>query len=637
MLLAIRDRARGWFAFVIIGLIAIPFAFFGVYNYFTGSGGTDAAARVNDSEISSSEVSTRYRQQRQQLEQWLGDQFDIEHFDHDSLRRDALEQLINERLLGQYVNERGFRVTDAELARLIRSQTIFHENGRFSADRYRELLRNNMITPDGYEANVRHGYMQDQLRNAIFGSALVTDADIDRLVGLERQRRSFEFVSLPISRFLDPSAIADDAVAAFYEENPALFERPEQVRLEYLAVSEAQLRSEIDIDEATVRERYRMQQDRFTQSGERDVRHILIQVPEDASQSEVAAARERAEALREQLLEGASFAELAQEYSEDPGSADAGGELGTIERGMMVDAFDQAAFALAEGELSEPIRTPFGIHLIEATRVEPDVVRPFEEVAAQIEREIADERVGTRIYELVERLGNLTYETPDSLEPAAEELGLTIQRTDWFARDGADEGIARSPRIVDAAFSDEVMEEGYNSEPLTVDGMHVVIRLDDRRPATVLPLEEVEDRVREHLAMQRAREQAREQAEALEAQLEADHSLLALAQAEGLEADSVELAERNSTDAPRAVVERVFQMSRPADGEAHSAIMPLGNGDLVLVHLTAVQEGDPEEVSDEERAQYREFLRRAYGQAALEDLIAQLRQEGDVEVFEDRL
>ncbi|RFA30482.1 hypothetical protein CAI21_05365 [Alkalilimnicola ehrlichii] len=638
MLLAIRDRAKGWFAWVIIVLIAIPFAFFGVYNYLSGPS-PNIAAQVNGEDILVSEVTNRYRQQRQQLEAQFGDQLDPAIFDDDEMRRNALEQLINERLLAEYVDKRGLRISDERLRALVRSQEVFHEDGRFSSARYEQLLRNAGMRPEVYEARVRNAEVIEQLQLGVFGTALVTNSDIERLIRIDRQSRDFAYLAIDRQAFYDPASVTEEAMQAFYNDNQALFQRPEQVRLAYVELQEARLRQGVEVSEGDIRERYNEVRDsRFTREGDRAVRHILISVPEGASQAEVEAAREQLNQMRADIAEGMSFEDLAREYSDDPGSANRGGDLGVIRRGQMVDEFEEAAYMLNEGEVSPPVRTPFGVHLIQVYNVEPDRVRPFEEVRDRLEQELVAERVGHRIHELVEQLNNLTYEHAESLEPASEAMGLDIQHTDWFSRDGADSGLASNSAVVQQAFSDEVLQHGYNSEAIDLGGRHVVVRVEEHRPATTLPLEEVAEEVRSRLAREQAEDRARELAAELRERLEAGDSLESLAELDGVTAHEADTVVRGSgTNHPGAVVRQAFMMSRPSEDAPSVADVQVGNGRYAVIQLHNVTDGDIEALDEGEREQYRMLLQQAYGQAALAGLLADLREEANVRVYEDRI
>jgi peptidyl-prolyl cis-trans isomerase D len=639
MLLAIRDRAKGWLAWVIIVLIAIPFAFFGVYSYLTGGGTPNVAARVNDVEISVTQVNNAYRQQRQQLEQMFGDRLDPRMFDDRQLRLNAVEELIRETLLTEYVRSRGFRISDSQLAAIIRGQEAFHVDGRFSADRYRQLLSANMMSPEMYEARVRRGQALEQLQGAVFGSAMVTDADVDRLIRIERQQREFAYLTVSLKAFNRPEAVSEEKVVAFYEANPALFQRPEEVRLEYVVLDEAALRQQVDVSEEDVQQRYReLRASRFSQPGEREVRHILLELPDGASREQVQEVRQRLSEMREQIRAGElEFEGVAREHSDDPGSAAQGGDLGVIERGMMVETFEEAAFTLNEGEISQPVRTPFGLHLIQATRVDPPKVQPFETVRDQLREEMVAERVGNRMYEMVEKLGNLSYETPDSLEPAAEALGLEIRRTDWFSRNGAEDGVAADPRVVEAAFSQEVLGQNYNSEPLNLGKQHAVVRVAEHRPAARLPLDEVADQVRARVAREQAAQRAQELAAELRAKAAEGADLAGLAEQQAVSLTEVEASTRDAAEHPRAVVERAFALARPREGAVSVGEARLQNGDIAVIRLQQVADGDPAAMDAEERQQYRLALQQTYGDAAIQNLIASLRADAKVVVYENRL
>jgi len=360
MLQSIRDRATGPIAWGIVGLITIPFAFWGIDSYLQGPGNPEVA-EVGDAEISQTQLQRAYDQHYQRLQQLMGDNFDPDSINNAQLRRGVLDNLIREEVLTQYVRDSGYRVSDVSLANTLREQTAFQEGGSFSAERYREVLSRNGYTPAAYEARLRNALAMDQLQQGLTSSAFVTETDVNAAARLEQQQRRIQYLEFNLEQYSRQADISDEDIQAYYEAQPARFSTPERVRLEYLEIDKSTLKPADRPDEAVLQAMYEAEkQSRFTTAEQRKARHILIQTQDN----EAEAAKAKIEKIAAQLKQGASFEALAKELSEDTGSRDDGGDLGWIGRGVMVPEFEQALFALPENKVSEPVKSPFGWHLI---------------------------------------------------------------------------------------------------------------------------------------------------------------------------------------------------------------------------------------------------------------------------------
>src|SRR5690606_6105737 len=362
--------------------------------------------------------------------------------------------------------------------------------------------------------------------------------------------------------------------------NQDLFLRPEQLRLAYLELAPEVLAAEVAIDDDEVRRRYEEIKDvRYRSGGQRQVRHILLTVPAGADAQEDERIRQRLEEMRQQILAGeATFEELAQAHSEDPGAARTGGNLGLVGPGDMVPEFEQAAFALQQGELSEPVRTEFGWHLIEVTAIEPEQVLPFAEVEAELRQELIDQQVARLVMERANRLADLAYEHPDELETAAEALGLEIRQTDWFGREGAEDGFAANPEVVRAAFSEDVLVLQRNSQLLELGPNHyAVVRLLEHQSAEPRPFEEVQAGARQQLERQRMAEQAQALGTELLAKARAGEPLEALAEDGKVQLAQPGFVGRDAEEVPVAVLRTAFQLPKPDEGETSVGSTLLGD------------------------------------------------------------
>lgn len=623
MLQTIRDRAQGWIAWVIVILISIPFALWGIQSYL-GVGGEVIVAKVNGVEIKEQDLQRRLQQARIQLRERLGAAYDAAQIDDRRLRQDVLDEMIRETLLVDVSDRLGFRVSDRELQAQILSEPAFQRGGQFDKTVYEQVLSYQGLSPAMFEAQARQRMIGTQLVRGIVGSELITKAEREALQRLSGQRRELSWLRIPAARFVDDTPIPEDEIQAFYRVNTARFQTPEQVRLEYVVLDVDALATGSVVSEEELRRLYESEQARFGQPERRNVRHILLPLPGDADDAKAKSVLEEIQALRDRVQAGEDFGELAKAVSKDPGSASQGGSLGEIEQGMMDPTFDQAAFALAAaGELSEPVRSRFGYHLIKVDAIIPAHIKPFEEVRESLRAELARQKAEALYYDLGERLASVVYEHPDSLTPAAEELGLAVQQSDWIGRSGG-EGLLGHPKVTAAAFSEEVLGERRNSDLIEPekDGLQaVVLRVIDHREASTRPLDEVREEIIATLRQERARKAAMASAEAAAEKLRGGADWAELG---GETPEELGLVGRNDAKMPVSIQTVAFTLPAPAEGRPSLGTAVLEDGDAAIVRVTRLEPGEttPGESGsgDQERSMLTQLLGRHASDAVLEDM-----------------
>ncbi len=581
MLQAIRDKVTGWIAYGIIFLISIPFALWGVNSYF-GGGELPPAAVVNGEEISAQDLDRAYANYRQRLFQLFGGSIPESFGDETRLRSQVREQIIEEVALRQYIESRGYRIGDGDLGGIIRGMDAFQSDGRFDPELYQAQLGSLGYSPLAFEAELRSNQTLEQFRDGIVATAFTLPGQRRLYASLASQKRKIR----TLSHSTDPASIeiSDDEIEQYFATNQARFKTPERVRIEYIEISLDDIKEAIRVDPEEVRGRYEDNLAAYASPEIREASHILLKAGDD----DAATVRARIDELRQRIVDGENFADLAREYSEDPGSADAGGDLGEIERGVMVKDFEDVLYALEVGELSEPVRTGFGWHLIRLDAIRGGEVQPLDAVRAVLEDEIRTERAEGQIYDLVENLANLAYEQPDSLAPAAEELGLALERSDWFSRfEGS--GIAADSRIRQAAFAPETLQQGLNSEAIELGDERVVfLRVGEHQPPQQQALAEVRAQIEQELRQVQARQRNLEAGTEALAQLQSGKTLEAIA------ADwSVPIVDRDFIDRDQAEIDpalraHAFQMPKPVTGPQFSGVTT-ANGDFAIIELSAVQ------------------------------------------------
>lgn len=581
MLQAIRDKVTGWIAYGIIFLISIPFALWGVNSYF-GGGELPPAAVVNGEEISPRDLDQAYANYRQQLLQLFGGSIPESFGNESQLLSRVREQIIEEVALRQYVEDSGYRIGDSALGSMIRDMEAFQTDGRFDSELYQAQIGSLGYSPLAFEAEMRHNRTLEQFRNGIVATAFTLPGQRRLYAGLANQSRKIR----TLLHATDPASIdvGDDEIEQYYLANLANFMTPEQVRIEYIELSLDDIKQAIRVDAAELRARYEDNLAAYASPEIREASHILLKVGDDDSD----AVRARIEDLRQRIVAGESFADIAREHSEDPGSAQAGGDLGEIERGFMVKDFEDVLFALEVGELSEPVRTGFGWHLIRLRAIRSGGVQPLDAVRDVLEDEIRTERAERQIYDLVESLANLAYEQPDSLVPASEQLELALETSDWFSRfDGS--GIAAESRVRQAAFAPDVLQQGLNSEAIELgDDRVVFLRVSERRAPQQQPLDAVRAQIEQRLRLVRVQEQNLKAGTEALARLKLGESLDAIASEWAAPIEDRGFIARDQADMDAALRAHAFGMPKPGSEPEFSGVT-LGNGDFAIIELSAVQ------------------------------------------------
>lgn len=647
MLQKLREKTTsGWLAFVIVGLLIIPFAFFGVNNYFSAQVATWVAKieipapwwqfGKDTREISQDEFRSRFEQYRQRMRQTLGDAYDPRQFDDITVKRQVLDALIEEQLLLIAAERDGVVVPDAVVAREIMNIPAFQVDGRFDQTQYRLLLQSQGMTISGFERQLREDLVRQLLPNQIARSAFVSDADLDAFIRLRDQRRDIDYLALPVPRDVD-EAVTDEQVQAWYADRMDRYRSPERVWLEYVEIDAADIAVPTTLDERTLRDRYEEQRARFVEPEQRLASHILIQVPANADAATEQRARDRAADLARQAREGADFAELAREHSDDIGSRNDGGDIGWIEQGLLDADFERALYALEIGGVSEPVRTSDGWHVILLRDVREGEVQEFAEVRDTLERELLESERERAFSELSGRLLDQTYRDPTSLASAAEALGLELKRTEPFSRDGGT-GIAANPAVIEAAFSRDVLEERNISGPIELGPNRiVVVRVAEHEPSEPLPLAEVRDRIEDEIRAERRAEAARKQAETLLARARAGEELAVLAAEVGAKVQQARDVDRVTGGLDRAIMDEAFRLPRPAEGQVSVGSVALGGDSHVLLAVSAVRDGDPTALDATFRSALKQQLARAQSAIEVQAYIDALRRQFPVAVAEERL
>lgn len=626
MLQSIRDRAQGVFAWIIVGMISIPFALWGINSYF-GGGGDDSVAEVDGIKISSREVQSAYQQQRERLKQMFGGKIPDNLFSEEVMKSQVLQQLIEKEILIKAGYESGLRIGDRQLGQMIREIDAFYADGKFDPETYERVLARQGMSPKLFEQRVRRDLISGQLSEAITATEFTLDNEVDGQLAMQLQQRDIGYMLVPVSQFEAGTEVTEEETQGYYETNSRRYMQPEQVKIDYLELNAADLASSIEVDETELRQRYEAQKMNFRTAEERKASHILIQ-----SGNDKAAAKAKAEALLSRLQAGEDFAELAKAESQDPGSAKQGGDLGFFGLGVMDKAFEGATFALEKGQMSGVVESAFGFHIIKLTDTRGGETKAYEQVAAELKSEVQNERAAEQFYDLAEQLANYTYEQPDTLSVAAEQLQLEVKSSDYFPRSGG-VGITAEAKVIEAAFSEDVLARGNNSETIELEDNHLlVVRINDHKPEALRPLDEVKGEIEGAIKREKATAKTLEVATELFDKVKAGGEVAALAATQGLSWEKQDGLKRDNSELDRSMVQAVFRMPHPAEGVNSQELVTLPNGDQAVVVLYAVNAGDAASAEATERSDAEQRLARANANAAEQGLIDGLRSRAEISV-----
>jgi peptidyl-prolyl cis-trans isomerase D len=500
---------------VILALITLPFAFFGVDYYFRGGGSATEVARVGGETISQVEFANAISDQQDRMRQSAGKDYDPTVFSNPEVRYSMLEQLIGQRVLDQQVRRGNLRVSDAQLAQFIGELAPFQEDGKFSRTKYEQLLISQNMTPLAFEQRVRQELTVAPLQEPIANGNITATSNIERYLALLDQQRQVAVATVSADAYLKDVKIDDAAVKAFYDANQGVFQVPDEVKIEYLVLTPDSLMGQITVGPAEVKKQYDDNVKQYTKVEERQASHILVAVKPDATEADKAAAKQKAEALAASARKTpAKFAELAKQNSQDPGSAGQGGDLGSFARdGSMVKPFEDAVFSGKQGDIVGPVQTDFGWHIIRITGVKPGKTQSLDEAKPQIEQDLKRQKATRKFVEAADQFQNLVYEQADSLQAAAKGLNLEVKTTPMLTRAQVQALAQNSPKLVQAVFSAESLQAKRNTEALEVaPNTLMAARVLDYKPATTRPFDDVKVEIRRQLERNAASELAQKTA-----------------------------------------------------------------------------------------------------------------------------
>ncbi|CEK09802.1 SurA N-terminal domain-containing protein [Legionella hackeliae] len=605
MLQKLNERIQGLVAWIVIILIAITFTLFGVDYYMQSHQASNAVVEVNGQPISAQAFEVNYRRARQQR-----DAAQMTAASEKALKKEVLEDMIVNEVSVQAAKDNGFDVSVEQANAAILSIPQFQEDGHFSAARYQQALSGAMFTPESFQKEVKQGMLLNQQRFAFMGSAFALPNEIKRFVKLYMQTRDYDYLQIPISLFMSNSQVSDEAINEYYQKHQKEFIAPEKVSIEYVRLSMQQLREQIKISDDELKRYYDENQSSFLTPAQWQVAHILFAVPDDASAETEEQVKQKADEAYQSLQNNpAQFEEWAKTKSDDKLAAMNNGALPWLVAGH--SEFDKELAKLTtKGQISPPIKSAHGYEIFKLIDYKPATIKPLANVQSEIKDQLLGELSQTKYAQALEQLSDLSYQSPDSLQPVADALNLTIEKAAPFPRRGGDEALTKNKEVVNAAFSHDVLEFGNNSEPIQLDNDSVIVlRVDKHLPATQKTLAEVKGYITKKLAIRNAEQFAKKLGETFLSAKTDPAAQKKILETNQLQWHQVEQAMRDTDKADPAINDLAFSLARTNTQQGRS----LKNGDFVIVHLKKINNGQYKSLDKEQQASLAQQIESNYG------------------------
>ncbi len=609
MLTKIREKTQGTFAWVILILICVPFALWGLQNYTTNPQET-AVVIVGDREFSQQEVNQSYATFKQQYAEMK--------LPEEILKKQAIEKLIRDELLWQHVAAEKLAVTDETVRKFIATLQYFQRDGRFDKKQYESLLGAQGMTSVQFANRIRKALVMEQYQKAVTDSSFVPEQNLARFFTLQNQTRDIEYVTVKVQAVTEKPS--KEEIEAYYQQHADAYQSVEKVSVEYVELDVDSLMNDIEPTAEQIQNYYEDNIDLYSKKERRKISHILFAKNKETTEAQ---ALEKANAARARL-KAEKFTTIAKELSDDKLTAKNGGDLGLFEVGVMEPEFEKAAESLRLGEVSEPVKSAFGYHLITVTELVPAKTKSLDEVKAEVILAVKKAEAETTFYELGETLTELSFENSDNLTTVAEDLGLDVQNSKPFSITQG-EGIAAEKSIRNMAFSDSVLK-GNNSEPIELnDSRLIVLRLLDHQPAEAMPLSAVQDDIVVAIQTEKAQQKAEQTAKLIKQKLIEGNDFKTVAMTYALNIQERQNLKRDSSDLAWQMKQAVFKAAKPIKDQATVIIVDGLEGAYTVIKLLAVNDGVAE-VDAEKKKLAQANIAKALGQTDYSAVIEGIRE-----------
>jgi peptidyl-prolyl cis-trans isomerase D len=616
MLTKIREKSQGAFAGVILTVICVPFVLWGINNYIN-DGQESPVATVGKKDFYQRDVNKAYEKYQQSLGGLAVDEA--------SMKSQALSKLIKDEVLLQYIHQKGLTITDDAIRDFVHNLPYFQTDGKFDDAKYKQMLSSQRMASTEFVAQIKNALVMEQFQQSILNSSFVTPYDLDRVFKIQNQQRDVEYVTISATASTEPPS--DDAINLYYQAHQTQYQLPEQMSVEYIELTLEDLAKTIEVTDEKVKAFYDEQSAQYSTPERRKISHILFEINDKQDEKTALEKANQAKAA----LTNKDFAIVAAELSDDKLTGKNGGDLGLFSAGVMEKDFDTAAIALKQGDVSAPVKSQFGYHLIKVTELTSAEIKPFDSVKVEVTKAYQKSQAENLFYQQGESLTEISYQNSDNLQAAANQLNLTIKKTDLFTKTQG-EGIAANEKIRSVAFGDEVLN-GTNSTPIEIGTDHlVVLRLSEHKAAENKPLEQVKTDVIKAVQTEQAQQKVIETAQAMKTKLLAGENLAKISADYKLPVQNVAGLTRMKKDFNVILNEAIFKAAKPIGDKPTIFTVALPTHEQIVVSLTKVQDGTMNEEDKKRTDMAKKNISKAIGDSEFNALINTLEEKADIDI-----
>ena len=631
MLAIIRDKATGWIAGIIIGLLVISFAFWGV-SFYSGQAGELNVAKVNDVDISFQSFQRSFSQLRKQMQSVLGDSLSLE--EDTFIKNQTIEKLIESELINQLVIDSGLNITNERLVESIKNIEFFRNEEGFDRIKYERSINAIGMAPSIFEAQLRMDLLSEQLRAGFFETTFVLEPELENILRLESQSRDITYTILSLPSFIEDGEISDSDIDIFYQANPTSFTQPEQVKIAYLELNVKELAKNIETNEESLRNFYNDNKGDYDVVEQRSVRKLFVKTGEKATNENKTKAEAVITSALELVNEGKDFEEIVEQST---GETLEFSEHIFMSKGIMGKEIDEFLFNSEEGAVSKVIETKEGFNIVKVVEIRGGYENKYENSAQKVKEDYKNKQAELQFFELSDQLTTLSYENSDNLEIAADAIDKEIINTDYFARDNDLEGLLSDPLIISKGFDPELIRSRNNSDAIELSDDHIVVlRVLEHKEAATKPLEDVRDEVIASIRLKLAREKINETGDRIVAELKSGVNPESVISHSGIEWTTTEKVKRDDMFINRAILRSIFEAGKPNSDKPIITSQRLGSGDYaIIVILNAYDE--TLEVDEELKKSTDLKLRRILSTNEWQDLLRDVRNNTNIRIFNENI
>lgn len=633
MLQNIRQHAKGWISGLLVTLISLAFALWGVQNYITGAKRDKVIAKVNSQKITDTDLKIQYQRMKQQLAAQYGSNITINENMQQMLKQQALQQLITRDVITQSALKSGYAISPDQLMYVIHSMPTFQYDGKFSYPRFRQIINSMGYSEETFLEEMDHNLLYGQLRSGIEATAFSLSNEIEQAIFLSEQERDFNYAVIDAKRFEKDIKIDEDRVKSYYEQNRKDFESGEKVSLEYVVLSSDAIKKTINVDDNDIKNYYEANTVLSMTPREWDVEQIIVPIALDADDPQVNEAKALINEASDSYKKYKDFSKLEAEMKVKNKNIRL--ETDSFKADREHSNLVKYVGKLKAGDVTQPFRTEKGFHLIKIKAIKEPKQIPFADVKDKLREGLIKQKVEQAFVAQTDELTELAYTNPDSLKPVVEALKLPLQQTQLFGREGLEDGVESNPKVLQVAFSDDILEGGNNSQPIEIgNGKVIVFRVKDHMPVKVRPFEQVKDQIIAKLTHQEAQDKAEALSKQIVESLNKGEDAAKLATQYNFKWDEANSVNRQSLDVDREVSALAFGLPDPkAINKSPADSGPMASGDYAIVQLKSVNHKEATKLTNEQRKVIEEALRSGYGRLEFDLLVKSLKDRAKIKIL----